>query len=160
MQTSSEGINLIKSFEGLGLKAYPDPATGGKPYTIGHGTTIYPSGMPVKLGDTCTAQQAMDYLRNDLKKFEKMVDSAVTVPLSQGHYDAMVSIVYNVGPGSKTKSGIIRLKDGSPSTLLRKLNSSDYLGAADEFLKWVSPGSNVEAGLRRRRQAERQLFLS
>jgi len=52
------------------------------------------------------------------------------------------------------------LKDGKPSTLLRKLNAGDYRGAADEFLKWVSPGSKVEAGLRRRRTAELQLFLS
>lgn len=149
MQTSSEGINLIKSFEGLGLKAYPDPATGGKPYTIGHGTTIYPSGMPVKLGDTCTAQQAMDYLRSDLKKFEAGVNNLVKVKLSQGHFDALVSFAYNLGLGNL----------GS-STLLKKLNAGDYLGASNEFLRWDKAAGKVMAGLTRRRQAERQLFLS
>jgi len=149
VQTSSEGINLIKSFEGLELKAYPDPATGGKPYTIGHGTTIYPSGMPVKLGDTCTAQQAMDYLRNDLKKFESGVNNLVKVKLSQGHFDALVSFAYNLGLGNI----------GS-STLLKKLNAGDYLGASNEFLRWDKAAGKVMAGLTRRRQAERQLFLS
>ena len=160
MKTGNEGIALIKEFEGFSAKAYPDPKSGGKPYTTGYGTTQYPNGRPVTMGDVCTREQAEQYLRHDLKAFESAVSAAVTVPLKQGQFDAMVSIVYNVGSGSKAKSGIIMLKDGKPSTLLRKLNAGDYKGAADEFLKWVSPGSNVEAGLRRRRTAERQLFLS
>lgn len=160
MQTSDNGMNLIKNSEGFRGNAYPDPATGGRPYTVGHGTTVYPSGMPVKLGDKVTEQQADSYLRNDVKKFESAVSNAVKVKLTQGQFDALVSIVYNVGPGSKSKSGIIQLKDGSPSTLLRKLNAGDYAGAADEFMKWVSPGSSVEKGLRIRRAAERALFLS
>lgn len=160
MQTSENGLVLIKKSEGFRGNAYPDPATGGKPYTIGYGTTVYPSGMPVKLGDKVTEQQADAYLRNDVKKFEEAVSNAVKVKLTQVQFDALVSIVYNVGPGSKSKSGIIQLKDGSPSTLLRKLNAGDYDGAADEFMKWVSPGSSVEKGLRIRRAAERALFLS
>lgn len=160
MQMSDAGINLIKSFEGFRAKAYPDPKSGGDPWTVGYGTTKFTSGRPVKQGDSVTPGQAELYLREDVKKFAAFVDSAVTVPLSQSQYDAMVSIVYNVGPGSKNKDGIIRLKDGRPSTLLRKLNAKDYKGAADEFLRWVSPGSSVEAGLRRRRTAERDLFLS
>lgn len=160
MQVSDSGFNLIKSFEGFRAKAYPDPKSGGAPYTIGYGTTKYTSGAPVKPGDSVTHGQAELYLREDVRKFAAFVDSAVTIPLSQGQYDAMVSIVYNVGPGSKNKDGILRLKDGRPSTLLRKLNAKDYKGAADEFLRWVSPGSSVETGLRRRRTAERDLFLS
>jgi len=160
MKTGNEGVALIKEFEGFSANAYPDPKSGGVPYTIGNGTTRYPDGKPVALGDVCTKEQAEQYLRHDLKKFESAVSAAVNVPLTQGQFDAMVSIVYNVGPGSKAKAGIIMLKDGKPSTLLRKLNAGDYRGAADEFLKWVSPGTKVEGGLRRRRTAERQLFLS
>ena len=160
MQVSDAGIELIKSFEGFRANAYPDPKSGGDPWTVGYGSTKFPSGRPVKKGDYVTPAQAEMYLREDVKKFAAMVDSAVSVELSQCQYDAMVSIVYNVGPGSKYKDGIIRLKDGRPSTLLRKLNAKDYKGAADEFLRWVSPGSSVEAGLRRRRTAERNLFLS
>ena len=84
----------------------------------------------------------------------------VTVPLTQGQHDAMVSIVYNVGIGSSEKDGIIVLRNGKPSTLLRKLNAGDYDGAADQFLLWISPGSNVENGLKRRRTQERCMFLT
>lgn len=149
MITSNKGVALIKEFEGFSAKAYPDPKTGGRPYTIGYGTTTYPSGKPVSPGESCTREQAEQYLRNDLKKFESAVSDTVHAPLTQGQFDALVSFVYNLGPS--------RL--GS-STLLKKLEALDYAGAANEFLKWVSPGSNVEAGLRRRRTAERQLFLS
>lgn len=149
METSNNGINLIKSFESLSLKAYPDPNTGGKPYTIGWGTTVYPSGMPVKLTDVCTSVQAEAYLKHDISRFEADVKKSVRVPLSQCHFDALVSFFYNLGYS--------KIKD---STLLKMLNAGNYPGAADQFLRWVSPGSSVEKGLRRRREAERKLFLS
>lgn len=149
METSNNGINLIKSFESLSLKAYPDPKTGGKPYTVGWGTTVYPSGMPVKPTDSCTAAQAEAYLKHDLSRFEADVMKAVRVPLSQCQFDALVSFFYNLGYS--------KVKD---STLLKMLNAGNYSGAADQFLRWVSPGTAVEKGLRRRREAERKLFLS
>lgn len=149
MQVSDSGINLIKSFEGFRAKAYPDPKTGGDPWTVGYGTTKFPSGRPVKQGDSVTPGQAELYLREDVKKFANSVDALVTVPLKQCQYDALVSFVYNLGA-----------TNFRTSTLLKKLNAKDYKGASDEFLRWVSPGSSVEAGLRRRRTAERNLFLS
>lgn len=149
MQVSDAGIELIKSFEGFRANAYPDPKSGGDPWTVGYGTTKFPSGRPVKQGDKVTPGQAELYLREDVKKFANSVDALVTVPLKQCQYDALVSFVYNLGA-----------TNFRTSTLLKKLNARDYKGAADEFLRWVSPGSSVEAGLRRRRTAERDLFLS
>lgn len=149
MQVSDAGIELIKSFEGFRANAYPDPKSGGDPWTVGYGTTKFPSGRPVKKGDYVTPAQAEMYLREDVKKFASSVDALVTVPLKQCQYDALVSFVYNLGATNFRKS-----------TLLKKLNAKDYKGAADEFLRWVSPGSSVEAGLRRRRTAERAMFLS
>lgn len=149
MQVSDAGIELIKSFEGFRANAYPDPKSGGDPWTVGYGTTKFPSGRPVKKGDYVTPAQAEMYLREDVKKFASSVDALVTVPLKQCQYDALVSFVYNLGATNFRKS-----------TLLKKLNAKDYKGAADEFLLWVSPGSSVEAGLRRRRTAERAMFLS
>lgn len=149
MQVSDAGINLIKSFEGFRGNAYPDPKSGGDPWTVGYGTTKFPSGRPVKQGDKVTPGQAELYLREDVKKFANSVDSLVTAPLTQCQYDALVSFVYNLGA-----------TNFRTSTLLKRLNARDYKGAADEFLRWVSPGSSVEAGLRRRRTAERDLFLS
>ena len=149
MQVSDAGIALIKSFEGFRANAYPDPKSGGDPWTVGYGTTKFPSGRPVKKGDYVTPAQAEMYLREDVKKFASSVDALVTVPLKQCQYDALVSFVYNLGATNFRKS-----------TLLKKLNAKDYKGAAEEFLRWVSPGSSVEAGLRRRRTAERAMFLS
>lgn len=149
MQVSDVGIELIKSFEGFRANAYPDPKSGGDPWTVGYGTTKFPSGRPVKQGDKVTPAQAEMYLREDVKKFANSVDALVTVPLKQCQYDALVSFVYNLGATNFRNS-----------TLLKKLNAKDYKGAADEFLRWVSPGSSVEAGLRRRRTAERAMFLS
>lgn len=149
MQTSDKGLALIKQSEGFRGNAYPDPATGGKPYTVGNGTTVYPSGMPVKLGDKVTEQQADTYLRNDVKKFESAVSNAVKVKLTQGQFDALVSFTYNVGPANMASS-----------TLIKKINSGDVNGAADEFMRWNKAAGKVMAGLTTRRAAERALFLS
>lgn len=149
MVTSDKGIALIKEFEGFRSKAYPDPKTGGAPWTIGHGTTRYQAGGSVKPGDTVTPAQAELYLRSDVKQFEKSVTSLVKVPLSQCQFDALVSFCYNLGATNLDKS-----------TLLKELNAGNYKTAAEQFMRWVSPGTSVEAGLRRRRTAERNLFLS
>ncbi|ECL4666167.1 lysozyme, partial [Salmonella enterica] len=138
-----------KTFEGCRLKAYPDPKTGGAPWTIGYGWTGKVDGKPVT-PDTVIAQETADrLLKTGLVSYERDVSRLVKVKLTQGQFDALVSFVYNLG--ARAFSG---------STLLRKLNAGDYDGAAGEFMRWVSPGTEVEAGLRRRRQAERDLFLS
>ncbi|MDR3438935.1 lysozyme [Telmatospirillum sp.] len=156
-QINQAGLDVIKSFEDLLLTAYPDPESGGAPWTIGYGHT----GRVVE-GDRITIVQAEALLREDLSEAEASVVSAVRVPLSDNQYAAMVSIVFNVGPGRVDtpkmagRSGIVTLRNGQPSTLLRLLNSGDYAGAGDEFSKWTSGGM---AGLVRRRAAERDLFL-
>ncbi|AXD43095.1 lysozyme [Salmonella enterica] len=149
MNISDRGVALIKTFEGCRLKAYPDPKTGGAPWTIGYGWTGKVDGKPVT-PDTVIAQETADrLLKTGLVSYERDVSRLVKVKLTQGQFDALVSFVYNLG--ARAFSG---------STLLRKLNAGDYDGAAGEFMRWVSPGTEVEAGLRRRRQAERDLFLS
>lgn len=147
MKTSSNGIAVIEYFESLQLSAYPDPATGGKPFTIGFGTTIYPSGVAVKPGDFCTKEQAKQYMQHDLAKFEKAVSDSVRVQLNQGQFDALVSFTYNLGPANLRSS-----------TLLRKLNAGDYAGASKEFSRWNRANGKVMRGLTRRRAAEQCLF--
>ncbi len=116
-------------------------------WTIGIGTTVYPNGVKVKQGDTCTPEQAKVYFKHDLAKFEKTVNEAVTVPLNQNQFDALVSLTYNIGSGAFKNS-----------TLLKLLNKGDYQGAADQFLAWKKAGGKVMKGLVRRREAERALF--
>ena len=141
---STAGINLICGFEGLKLKAYDD---GVGVWTIGFGTTIYPNGIKVKKGDTCTEAQAKAYMAHDLKKFESAVNSAVTVLINQNQFDALVSLAYNIGTGAFKKS-----------TLLKKLNEADYKGASAQFAVWNKGGGKVMQGLVNRRVIERKLF--
>ncbi|WP_151805364.1 lysozyme [Acinetobacter junii] len=142
---SKTGIDLISSFEDTKLQAYDD---GVGVWTIGIGTTAYPNGVKVKKGDKCTLEQAKEYFAHDLKRFESSVNKLVEVPLSQNQFDALVSLVYNIGSGNFASS-----------TLLKKLNAKDYAGAADQFLRWNKGGGKVMKGLVRRREAERALFL-
>lgn len=149
MQTSDQGLALIKAHEGLRLEAYPDAGYGWDRATIGYGHTSQAGPPDVTRGMRITAAQAEQILRDDLRKFEGYVTSAVHVPLTQAQFDALVSWTFNLGPGN--------LKS---STMLRKLNAGDYQGAADEMLRWNKSNGKVLAGLTKRREAERALFLS
>ena len=143
MNISNQGLELIKRFEGLHLKAYLDPV--GIP-TIGYGTIVI-AGKPVRMGTTITEAQAVEYLRADIDKFEDYVNQLVNVPLTQEQFDACVSFVYNLGPTNFKKS-----------TLLRLLNAGRYEEAQPQFLRWNKAGGKVLRGLTRRRLAEAALF--
>ncbi|MHC5170108.1 lysozyme [Acinetobacter johnsonii] len=146
MVVSLFGVDIICGFEGKRLAAYDD---GVGVWTIGFGTTVYPNGIKVKKGDNCTEAQAKDFMAHDLKKFEAAVNNAVTVPLSQNQFDALVSLAYNIGTNAF-----------SGSTLVKKLNSNDFRGAADQFDIWVNAGGKRMQGLVNRRAKEKALFLS
>ncbi|WP_047625965.1 lysozyme [Enterobacter sp. ZOR0014] len=146
MQTSDKGIALIKQFEGCKLTAYQDSVG---VWTIGYGWTQPVDGKPIRAGMTIKQETAERLLKTGLVSYESDVSRLVRVDLTQGQFDALVSFTYNLGARSL-----------STSTLLRKLNASDYAGAADEFLRWNKAGGKVLNGLARRREAERALFLS
>lgn len=154
--------DLVKAAEGLRLAAYPDPASGAAPWTIGFGHT----GADVRPGLVITEARADELLRGDLEEAAAIVTRAVTVPLTDAQFGALVSFVFNVGPGRAKrgkdagKDGFVTLKTGKPSTLLAKLNAGDTAGAAAEFAKWTRGGGKVMAGLVKRRAAEAALFLS
>lgn len=144
MRASLEGINLIKSYESLKLKAYlPTP---NDVWTIGYGTTVI-NGRPVHEGMEITKHQANLYFVEDLTKFERVVNKYVKVKLTQNQFDALVSFVYNIGEGNFRRS-----------TLLRKLNDEDYVGAKEEFKRWNKQAGKVLRGLTRRRESEAKLF--
>jgi lysozyme len=145
MSVSNSGVDLICGFEGKLLVAYDD---GVGVWSIGFGTTIYPNGIRVKKGDTCTLDQAKSYMAHDLKKFEQAVNGAVNIALNQNQFDALVSLAYNIGTGAFNKS-----------TLVKKLNAGDIRGAADQFDVWVNAGGKRMQGLVNRRSKEKLLFL-
>ncbi len=142
MKMSDRGIEFLKHHEGLRLTSYPDPATGGHPWTCGYGCTkgVHP-------GMVITLEQAEAMLREALVEYEHAVASSVTVPLAQHEFDALVSLTYNIG-----------IHNMQGSTVLHKLNADDKQGAADAFLMWDRAAHKVMPGLHHRREDERRLF--
>ena len=136
---SHTGLHLTEQFEGCRLTAYQDQ--GGVP-TIGYGHTF-----GVALGDTCTQEQAEEWLQEDIGAAVDVVNRFVKVPLTQSEFDALVDFEFNLGAGS--------LRD---STLLRLLNAGDHAGAAEQFERWDKCNGQVVAGLLRRRLAEEAEF--
>ena len=158
MKINQTGIDLIKSFEGLELNAYPDPATGNEPVTIGYGTTIYPNGKKVRMGDKCTEKQAYDYLVYDVNKFAEQVRPLIKKQLTDNQFSALVSFAYNVGPDIDADNIAEGLGD---STLLKKVNvNPNDVSIGSEFLKWNKANGKVMRGLTRRRAAESKLYFT
>lgn len=145
MKINQAGIDLLKSFERCRLTAYPDPGTGGDPWTCGWGST----GSDITEGTVWTQQQADDRLAQDLVKFENGVSGLLMTNINENQFSALVCFAYNVGLGN------LRC-----SHLIADVNNGNFARAADEFLKWDYAGGKVLPGLLRRREAERTLFLS
>ncbi len=142
MQPSQNAYNLVKAFEGCRLEAYPDPGTGGEPWTIGYGSTV-----GVTAGMVITQEQADARLERDMAAAAAAVEKYRAAPLNQNQFDALCDFVFNVGAEAFRTS-----------TLLRLLNSRSYKSAAYEFGRWTRAGGRVLPGLVKRRAAERQLF--
>lgn len=142
---SAAGLAAVVSHEGLSYPAYPDPATGGEPWTICYGHT----GPEVKRGMVATQAQCDRWLAQDLKKAQDIVTSTVKVPLQQGELDAYTSFVFNVGGGNWRSS-----------TLLRLLNQGKRQEACDQLPRWSYANKREMKGLKTRRYAERTMCLS
>lgn len=136
---------LTEASESCRLTAYPDPASGGAPWTIGWGAT----GAGIAEGAVWTRDHADSRLTLDLNARADIVDRLVKVVLTPAKKAALVDFVYNVGEGNFESS-----------TLLKQLNAGDYQAAADEFPKWNLAHGKVMPGLVTRRARERDLFLT
>ena len=145
MEYSKNGLHLTEQFEGCRLTAYPDPGTGGDPWTIGYGHT----GSDVHVGLTITQEQAEELLMKDVQKAANDVKAKVTTDITQEEFDALVDFVFNCGAGNF-----------NGSTLLKKINAGDMEGASHEFEKWDMAAGKHMAGLLKRRHSEAQEFLS
>jgi GH24 family phage-related lysozyme (muramidase) len=145
-------IALIKEFEGCHLSAYPDPLSGGEPWTIGYGTTRYSSGAPVKRGDKINVIEADMLLRLEVDRIAAKLRS--TVPhwneMNDDQRSALVSFAYNLGAGFYGSGGFETI-----SRCLRERKWADVPAAMELYR---NPGTNVEAGLLRRRRAEGKLW--
>ena len=146
-----QGLALIRQFEGCArlrpdgmVEAYPDPGTGGEPWTIGWGAT----GSGIGPGTVWTQQRCDARLESDVARHARDVAIALgDAPTTQAQFDAMVSFHYNTGAIAR-------------STLLRRHLAGDYRAAAEEFARWNRAGGRVLKGLVRRRAAEARLYRS
>jgi len=136
-------IEIVRHFEGCELKAYQD-SVGRWTIATGHTCDTAPHCCE---GMECTQEEADQYLQNDLAFAMAGIQRLVKVPLNDNQLSALISFAFNLGLGNLASS-----------TLLTKLNSGDYDGAADEILRWDRAGNQVLKGLQLRRQAEHNLF--
>ena len=149
LAVSPQGVALVRRFEGLAkvradgmVEAYPDPGTGGDPWTIGWGAT----GAGIGPGTVWTRAQCDARLEADLARHAEEVAEAIgDAPTSQQQFDALVSFHYNTGAIAR-------------ATLTRLHIAGDHEGAAQEFSRWVHAGGKVMKGLLRRREAEAALY--
>ena len=146
MKISNKGLELIKEFEGFSANAYLCPA---KIPTIGYGNTFWEDGRKVRIGEQISKSKALELLEFVANKdFADKIFPLIKVQINQNQFDAMVSLAYNIGVGAF-----------SNSTLLKRVNAKDFIGASNEFLKWDKSGGKPLSGLTRRRQREKELFL-
>lgn len=141
-------LALIKQFEGCELTAYPDPGTGGKPFTIGWGSTTDGQGNAIAPGTKWTQPQADQRLASHVAEFARGVDKLLAgKPATAPQKGALVSLAYNIG-----------LSNLGSSTLLKKHLAADYDGAAGQFALWNKAAGKVMQGLVNRRTAEARVY--
>mgnify|MGYP002652516296 CR=1 FL=1 len=143
MSALAHAVALVKRWEGCRLVAYPDPGTGGDPWTIGWGST----GPGIVKGTRWTQAQADDRLARDVERFMVGVRGALTRDPADNQLGAMTSLAYNIG-----------LSAFRGSTLVRLFNAGDIAGAAKQFDRWNRAGGRVMKGLANRRADERAVF--
>ena len=142
------GIKLVKEFEGCRLNAYPDPLSGNLPITIGWGCTRKKDGSPFHMGDKITQAEADELLIDECKKH--FLPALRKIPhwgeMSDGKRGALLSFAYNLGAGFYGGDNF--------NTITRVLKNKEWIKVPDALYLYRNPGSNVEAGLARRRKAE------
>jgi lysozyme len=149
-----KGVDLIKEFEGCHLKAYYDPLTGGLPITIGWGSTRRKDGTRFMIGNTITQDEADDLLYYQLRR--EFLPSLQKIPywseMTDGQRGALLSFAYNLGAGFYGGSNF--------NTITKCLKNKEWDKVPDALYLYRNPGTNVEAGLARRRKAEGNLWKS
>lgn len=147
------GVALIKKFEGFYGNAYPDPLSGGRPYTIGYGATKKRDGNEWRLGETITQKEADELLMLQLEYdyLPPLQKIPVWNSLTENQRGALLSFGYNLGANFYTV--------GNFNSIRNMLDTRNWSKAREVFTLYRNPGSNVEEGLRRRRIAEAELFL-
>lgn len=153
-EDTSPAMKIIAEFEGCRLQAYPDPLSGGEPWTIGVGCTRYPDGRPVRRGDVITQAEADQMLRLEIDRTAAVLAKRIPhwAEMNGNQRSALISFAFNLGAAFYGSSGF--------STISGALRDKRWSDVPAALLLYRNPGSNVEAGLKRRRIAEGKLWVS
>lgn len=150
MTASENGIRIIKQFEGLVLHAYKDPGSkNGLPITIGYGSTMYKNGKKIQLGDTITKEEAIDLLHWEVEN-KTSVLRGMNLKLNQNQFDAVTSLIYNIGIGAFMTSTLLKRIRYNP-------NDPDI---RNQFGRWIYNDGKVLDDLVRRRKLEADLYFT
>ena len=149
MADFSFAINLIQKYEGFSEKAYGDPNSGNKAYTLGYGTQYYPDGTPVKQGQCCSKEKALEYLFHEINVINEQL-SKLNLDLDSHMKQALISFIHSVGWEPFLYSSIIDC-----------IENDNLSGACEEISRWIfDENYKIIGGLLDRRKEEIKLFLT
>jgi GH24 family phage-related lysozyme (muramidase) len=142
-------IDIIRKYEGFNESAYPDQLTGGMPYTIGYGTQFYPDGSPVKFGQCCTREKALEYLQHEINCIEDDLND-LHIYIDNSMRQALISFIHSVG-----------WKPFLYSSIIEQIEQENWVAVTEEIKCWIFDQDHVVIGnLLERRREESRLFLS
>jgi len=148
MTDFSRAVSLICKYEGFSEKAYPDLFTGGEPYTIGYGTQFYPDGSPVKPGQRCSEEKALQYLFHEVQIIDNQLGK-LNLGLDDCMHQALISFIHSIGWQSFLYGAVIDA-----------IETEDFCAATQEMSSWIFDSEHkVIGGLLDRRREEVNLFL-
>lgn len=148
MSDFSAAINIIRKYEGFSEKAYPDPYTGAEPYTIGYGSQYYPDGAPVRKGQLCSKQKALEYLFHEVNVIDIQL-TKLNLGIDHSMHQALISFIHSIGWEPFLYSNIVDC-----------LEREDFCSATEEMGRWIfDEDHKAIGGLLDRRREEITLFL-
>lgn len=148
MSDFSHAINLIRKYEGFNEKAYADPVTGAEPYTIGYGTQFYPDGSPVKRGQLCSKEKALEYLFHEANVIDTQLQK-LNLGLDDSMRQALISFIHSIGWEPFFYSNIVD-----------NLEHDNFYAVTEEIGRWVFDSDHQIIGsLLERRREEIKLFI-
>lgn len=149
MADFTHAINLIRKYEGFSEKACPDLTTGAEPYTIGYGTQYYPDGSPVKRGQFCSKEKALEYLFHEVQVIDNQL-AKLNLGLDDCMRQSLISFVHSIGWEPFLYSEIVDA-----------IENEDFCAATENMAGWVFDSCHkVIGGLLDRRREEIKLFLA
>ena len=147
MSNLVRAIEIIRKYEGYNEKSYPDPETGGAPFTLGYGTQFYPDGSPVKQGQYCTREKALEYLFHEVNCIDNDL-SDLRLNIDESMRAALVAFIHSIG-----------WKPFLYSAIIDCIEQENWAGVIDEINLWIfDQDHKIVGNLLERRREESILF--